>query len=112
VDLDVLQDNGICTLRVKGALKYGESLDQFEAAIQSAFDSGHVYLILNLEAMPVIDSTGIGVIVNALQKAKKLNGDTKLVKPSPFAEKTFKMVHIWNLFGVYATEAEAVAACG
>ena len=99
-------------LRVKGPLKFGDSLDQFETAVHNAFGSGHNFLILNLEAMPVIDSSGIGAIVNALLQAKKLGGDVKLVKPSPFAEKTFKMVHIYNLFTTYATEPEALAACG
>jgi anti-sigma B factor antagonist len=112
MDLDVIQNGAVCILRVKGPLKYGESLDQFEAAVQGAFDSGHSFLILNLEAMPVIDSSGIGAIVNALLQAKKLSGDAKLVNPSPFAEKTFKMVHILNLFTVYPTEAEAMAASG
>jgi anti-anti-sigma factor len=96
---------------VKGPLKYGDSLDQFEAAVQAALDSEHNFLILNLEAMPVIDSSGIGAVVNALQKAKKQGGDAKLVNPSPFATKTFKMVHIYNLFSVFATEVEALAAC-
>ena len=111
MDLDVLQSGSTCTLRVKGPLKYGDSLDQFEAAVQAALDSEHNFLILNLEAMPVIDSSGIGAVVNALQKAKKQGGDAKLVNPSPFATKTFKMVHIYNLFSVFATEVEALAAC-
>jgi anti-sigma B factor antagonist len=106
-----MQNGAVCTLRVKGALKFGESLDKFEEAVESAFNSGHNYLILNLEAMPVIDSSGIGAIVNSLLQAKKLNGDVKLVNPSPFAEKTFKMVHILNLFTVYPSDAEAFAAC-
>ena len=35
----------------------------------------------------------------------------KLVNPSPFATKTFRMVHIHTLFSIFATEAEAIAAC-
>jgi anti-anti-sigma factor len=62
--------------------------------------------------MPVIDSSGIGAIVNTLLQAKKLGGDTMLVNPSSFAAKTFKMVHIYNLFKVFTTEAEALAASG
>jgi anti-anti-sigma factor len=111
VDLDVLQKGNTCTIRVKGPLKMGESLDQLDAAIASAFASEHIFLILNLEAMPIIDSSGIGVIVNALQQSKKLGGDTKLVNPSPFATKVFKMVHILNLFSVFEGEAEAIEAC-
>jgi len=112
VNLDVLQSGNTCTIRVKGPLKMGESLDEFDAAVSSAFASEHPFLILNLEAMPIIDSSGIGVIVNALQQSKKLNGNTMLVNPSPFAMKVFKMVHILNLFNVFESEAEAIAACG
>ena len=108
----MLQRGNTCTIRVKGPLKMGESLDQFDAAIAAAFASDHIFLILNLEAMPIIDSSGIGVIVNALQQSKKLGGDTKLVNPSPFATKVFKMVHILNLFSTFEGEAEAVEACG
>jgi anti-anti-sigma factor len=110
VDLDVLQSGKTCTIRIKGPLKGPESLDQFDAVVRSALESDHHFL--NLEAMPIIDSSGIGAIVNALVQAKKLGGDAKLVNPSPFALKTFKMVQILNLFGVFDTEAEAIAACG
>ena len=111
MNLDVLQSGTTCTIRVKGPLKMGPTLDQFEAALLAAFGSDHPFLILNLEAMPVIDSSGIGVIINALQQSKKLGGDTKLVNPSPFAVKILKMVHLLNLFSVYENEAEALAAC-
>ena len=112
VDLDIRQNGSICTLKLKGPLKAGVPVDDFDRAVQAAIDGGQIYLILDLEAMPVIDSCGIGAIVNTLQKAKKLGGDAKLVNPSPFAVKTFKMVCILNLFHVYNSEAEAVAVCG
>jgi anti-anti-sigma regulatory factor len=41
-----------------------------------------------------------------------MGGSTKLVKPSNFVAKTFKMVGILSLFGVFDSEEEAVAACG
>lgn len=108
----MLQQANTCTIRVKGPLKMGDALDQFDGAIAAAFASEHIFLILNLEAMPIIDSSGIGVIVNALQQSKKLGGNTMLVNPSPFATKVFKMVHILNLFRVFEREAEAIEACG
>ena len=61
--------------------------------------------------MPFIDSSGIGAIVNALRRTRQVGGDTKLVNPSSFATKTFKMVGILSLFGVFATEQEAIDAC-
>ena len=111
MDLDIKQEGKICTLKVKGQLKSGDPVLQFDAAVQSAFSSGHIFLILDLEAMPYLDSSAIGAIVDALRNARKLGGDVKLLNPSTFATKTFKMVGILNLFGVYTSQAEAAAAC-
>jgi anti-anti-sigma factor len=112
VDLDIKQEGKICTLKVKGQLKSGDPVIQFDTAVQSALSSGHVFLILDLEAMPYLDSSGIGAIVDALRNAKKVGGDVKLVNPSSFASKTFKMVGIINLFTVHASQTDAALACG
>lgn len=110
MDLDIKQTGNVCVLKVKGALKYGDSVTQFNDAVGVALESGHVQLVLDLSTMPVIDSCGIGAVVDALRQAKKYGGDAKLVDPSPFAMKTFKMVGILPLFQVYANETEAIAA--
>lgn len=112
VDLDIKQSGNICTLKVKGRLVSGDPVNQFENAFQSALASGHLFLILDLSEMPYLDSSGIGSIVNALRNSTKLGGNAKLVNPSSFVSKTFKMVGILGLFGVYETEADAIASCG
>jgi len=112
VDLDIKQSGNVCTLKLKGRLVSGEAVSQFDQALQSALASGHIFLVLDMEALPYIDSSGIGAIVNALRLSTKMGGSAKLVNPSSFVAKTFKMVGILNLFGVYDSEESAVAACG
>jgi anti-anti-sigma factor len=112
VDIDIKQSGSICSLKVKGPLKAGPSVQDFDHTVTSALQGGHICIVLNLEAMPVLDSSGIGAIVNALRQAKKVGGDVKLVNPSSFAEKTFRMVGILSLFSVYDNEDDAIAACG
>jgi anti-sigma B factor antagonist len=110
VDLDIKQNGSICTLKLKGRLVSGEPVNQFDNAFQSALASGHIFLILDLEALPYVDSSGIGAVVNALRMATKAGGNVKLVNPAPFVSKTFKMVGILSLFSVYESEADAEAA--
>lgn len=110
MDLDIRESGNICSLKLKGRFLSGDPVNQFEAAFQSALASGHIFLVIDLEDVPYIDSSGIGSVVNSLRKSTKLGGNAKLVKPSPFVAKTFKMVGILGLFGVYETEADAVAA--
>jgi anti-sigma B factor antagonist len=112
VDLDIRQSGKICILRLKGQFKSGDPVLQFDAAVQSALSSGYIFFILNLEAVPYLDSSAIGAVVDALRNSTKAGGDVKLLNPSTFVSKTFKMVGILNLFPVYTTEADAVTACG
>lgn len=112
VDLDIRQSGTVCVLKLKGRLVGGEAVSHFENAFQQALADGHVFLVVDLEAVPYIDSSGIGSVVNALRQANKAGGTVKLVNPAPFVAKTFKMVGILSLFGVHGTESEAVAACG
>lgn len=112
MELDIRENGNTCTLKLKGRLVSGVPVSQFESAFQSALAKGHIFLILDLEDMPYIDSSGIGSIVNALRTSTKAGGNAKLVKPAPFVSKTFKMCGILGLFGVYETESEALAALG
>lgn len=110
MDIDIRQTGDTCALRIKGRF-VSESVREFDTALESALASGCIYLILDLQEMPFIDSSGIGAVVNALRRTRQVGGDTKLVNPSSFASKTFKMVGILSLFSVFGSDEEAAAAC-
>lgn len=111
MDLDIKENGSICILKPKGKLLGGDPVNQFEGAFLKALSSGHIYLILDLEAVPYLDSSGIGSVVNALRTSAKAGGSVKLVKPSTFASKMLKMVGVLDLFQVFDSEEAAVAAC-
>jgi anti-sigma B factor antagonist len=108
VDLDIRETGIVCVLKVKGRLTSGEPVSLFENAFQRSLASGHSSLVLDLEAISFIDSSGIGSVVNALRQANKAGGTVKLVNPSSFVAKTFKMVGILPLFSIHASEQEAL----
>ena len=112
MDLDIKESGAVCILKLKGRLVSGEAVSQFERAFQQSLATGHIFLVADLEALPYIDSSGIGSLVNALRQVNKAGGAVKLVNPSPFVAKTLKMVGINTLFGVFESEADAVASCG
>jgi anti-sigma B factor antagonist len=110
MDLDIKETGAVCVLKVKGRLTSGEAVSQFEQAFQRALSSGHSCLVLDLEAVSFVDSSGIGSVVNALRQTNKAGGKLKLVNPSNFVAKTFKMVGILSLFSVHSSEQEAIDA--
>ena len=108
MDLNVRETGAVCVLKAKGRLTGGEPVSLLENAYQRALASGHTCLVLDLEDVTFIDSSGLGSVVNALRQANKSGGTVKLVNPSNFVAKTFKMVGILPLFTVHASEQEAI----
>jgi len=111
VDLDIIESGSVCTLKLKGRLVGGEAVNRFQDAFTNALASGHIFLIFDLEAVPFIDSSGIGSVLNALRTSAKAGGNVKLVKPTTFVSKMLKMVGVLDLFEVFDSEADAAAAC-
>ena len=110
MDLDIRENGSVCTLKLKGRLVAGEPVNQLKTAFTNALSTGHAFLIFDLEETPFVDSTGIGALVDALRASAKVGGNVKLVNPAHYVRKTLKMVCVLDLFEIYDTTDDAVAA--
>lgn len=97
-------------VKLKGRLSMGPSLDRFNATIIELLGQGYNRIVLDLEEVPTIDSSGIGTLVRHLTSAKQTGGAIRLLKPSKFTLQTLKMVGLLNLFSIYEELPEAVAS--
>ena len=71
-------------------------------------NAGENRFVLDLEEVPMIDSSGIGLLVRHMTMAKQRGGSLKLLKPSKFALQTLKLVRVLNLFEVFDEQQAAV----
>jgi anti-sigma B factor antagonist len=88
----------------------GQPLDRFNSAMGELLRQSHNKIVLDVEEVPTIDSSGIGMLVRYLTTAKQSGGAIRLFKPSKFTVQTLKMVGLLNLFGTYEDLSEAVAS--
>ena len=110
LDIDTKTLEGVKVVKLAGRLSMGPSLDRFNATINELLGQGHSKIILDLEGVPTIDSSGIGMLVRHLTSAKQAGGSIRLLKPSKFTLQTLKMVGLLNLFTTYNDEAQAVSS--
>src|SRR5215469_2661859 len=110
VDIDTKTLDGIKVVTLNGRLSMGPSLDRFNSTMNELLGHGHAKIVLNLEAVPSIDSSGIGMLVRHLTAAKQAGGAIRLLKPSKFTVQTLKMVGLFNLFSVFEDEPQAIAS--
>ncbi len=66
-------------------------------------------LILNLADVPYMDSSAIAVLVEALQKIRKVQGKIVLTNLQPRVKGLLEIARLDSIFGVTGTEAEAMA---
>lgn len=108
MDISVRKRSQVQLIQLRGQLRLGAPVDELKRTIDEALAEGNTRLAVNLSEVPMIDSSGIGVLVRSLTSTKQRGGSLKLVNPSGFAVKTLKLVGVLNLFEIFETDDQAV----
>jgi anti-sigma B factor antagonist len=110
VEIDVRTLDQVKLIKLRGKLNLGPALDRTSETIKDLLNTGDSRLLVDLEEVPMIDSSGIGLLVRHLSMAKQRGGSLKLLKPSKFALQTLKLVRVLNLFEVFDDQQLAIAS--
>ena len=94
-------------LDVAGQVKGGDAPD-LRATIKRIQDEGDLDIVLNLQDVGFIDSSGVGMLIHCLQEVRTRGGDLRLLKLSEDIHDLFEMVAIDRLFTIYQSEDEIV----
>ncbi len=97
----------VCVLRVAGELDTAV-VDQFRQALLLALCDRDV--VLDLSSLIFMDSTALGVLVQARQKAESLGLRILLAKPSGFVERPLRVANVSHLLPAYPSVGEALRA--
>jgi len=71
-------------------------------------DIGIKNIIVDLELVSYIDSSGIGVFISTLAALKKLGGTMCIIKPSESVKKVFELTKLTSFFKLYKDEETAL----
>lgn len=97
-------------LRVEGNLKVGETADALRARIEAIISKSKGALILDLEALDYVDSTGVGTLVAALKTYMAVGRQILLVAPQRRVLAGLRVTHLDTLFSIYPTLGAALAS--
>ena len=110
MDINVRKRSQVQLVHLKGPLRMGPALDSLRQTLEEAIKNEETRIAVNLAEVPMIDSSGIGLLVRFLASAKQRGGNIKLVSPSEFAVKTLRLVGVLNLFEIFPDDDAAVAS--
>ena len=70
----------------------------------------HGDVVLQLEQVDFVDSSGLGALVRLVSTARAQGGDIKLCGVQPQLRKTLEMTSLLSMFETYDSESEAIIA--
>ena len=110
MDIEVRSQGTVKVIKLRGRLALGESVERLRATVEDLLSSGENRLVLDLEELATMDSSGIGLLSRLLTLSKQQGGSLKLVNPSKFVVQTLKLVGLLNLFEVFPDTQAAAAS--
>ena len=99
---------GIILLDLDGRLTVGAEVAKFRERIQKAVTSGQRSIILNLEKVDYIDSTGLGALVMGYTSVQRAEGKVKLLNLSRRSIELLIMTKLTTIFEVFDDEQNAI----
>ena len=93
-----------------------DNIDRFNALItepvkeelKSFFNNSGTRMILNLEGIKYIDSSGFGVFLSILKTAANSNGQFRICNITPEVMELFKLLQLHNVFKLYSSIDECL----
>lgn len=92
------------------ALALKEILDQqVQNASSKAAHEEKLHLILNMERVQTMDSSGLGILIATNTAIQRSGGRVALLNPSGNVKSLIVLAKLRTIFDCYDTEAEAIA---
>lgn len=110
-------DLAVSTTEHRGAqvVVVGGEVDVYTApllrdALDQQIAAGHIRLVVDLDAVEFMDSTGLGVLVGRLKLVRNRNGWLRIVCSNERVLKVFRITGLDRVFTISATLEDAIEA--
>ena len=100
----------VAILDLSGKLTIGAGDVALRGAMLGALEDGHIKIVINLQNVSVIDSSGLGELIRCKATAAAKNADIKLLHVNLKARKLLTMAHLVGVFEMFDDEKMAVAS--
>src|ERR1700680_2501194 len=107
------QVDGVTIVDCSGRITLGEGSVTIRDTVRDLLSKGQKKILLNLEEVSYIDSSGIGELVSAFTTVRNQGGDLKLLNLTKKVHDLLQITKLYTVFDVKDDAATAVNAfCG
>ena len=100
----------VTVLDLEGPLALGVGEELFREKITQLLADNRTAILLNLDAVEFVDSSGVGALVKCLTSVTRAGGKLKGLRPNPVVVKVLKIIGVHKLFEFFDNEEQALAS--
>ena len=105
--------NEYCVAPGQTVVEVGGEIDVYTAprlreTLISLVNSGNYHLVIDLEGVEFLDSTGLGVLVGGLKRVRAHDGTIDLVCTQARILRIFRITGLDNVFSIYDSVQDAL----
>lgn len=101
------QEGKVTVIVLEGELDVS-SAPTLKELMQKLIDEGKRQFLMDLGKVDFIDSSGLGIFVNAYKRIRSAGGEMKFLKPQEAVRKVFSLTQTDKVFPIYETLEEAL----
>lgn len=109
LEVAVRQQDAVVILTTKGYIN-NIGAEKISDSCNALLNQNARNFILNLENSRVINSIGISILIEVIEKVKAHEGKVAFCQVTPTIAKTFRIMGLLQSASVHDTEGEAIAA--
>lgn len=100
--------DGVTVVALDGRIVLGEETSSFRERIKGFLAEGKKKILLNLDKITLIDSTGLGTLVSAHHSAASRGASVRLCHLGSNFQEVLQVTKLLTVFDVSDTEAEGI----
>lgn len=97
-------------IRVKEERLDAHNSGELKTQMLNLFEQGKNNLVIDLEEVRFVDSSGLGSLVSGFKNASARNGNLKLSGLQPQVKSMFELTRLHRVFEIFNTVDEALAS--
>lgn len=102
--------DSVAIIDLTGKMMGGAESEEFKSEVKRLMGEGYKNLLVNLEDVPWVNSTGLGTLIAGYTSIKREGGTLKLLNVTDRIQSILMITRLGTIFETYDNESEALAS--
>ena len=107
-EIAVRQAGDVAIVDMSGRFTLGDGCVQLRDTVKELLESGRKHILLSLQGVTYIDSSGLGQMAGCYVTASRLGGQLKILNTQSKVNDMLQVTRLFTLFVTFSDEGEAV----